>query len=270
MVCARAARPGRRRPIPIRALEIASKIPGSQCRRSACLTPVPGIYELLVARRSLMSRPTASTRSPAICSISTQERQSDRDARRDIAARSCSRCRAGIGDAGVRATRSEVHGHRVHRCRLRLLPQLHSQISEYNRLGIRVRYLFYPRTGPEYRVLDKAEEVWCAKDRNDALTRPSGARSICRPKACRDTPVARDYALGQELGMAVRRRSSWPMASCLAATCRRPSSPSACASSSRSASIRGRRPLQRFELALSLSGLPSHSLASAGGGPSSR
>ena len=26
--------------------------------------------------------------------------------------------------------------------------QLHSQIAEYNRLGIRVRYLFFPRTGP--------------------------------------------------------------------------------------------------------------------------
>ena len=27
--------------------------------------------------------------------------------------------------------------------------RLHSQIAEYNRLGIRVRYLFYPRTGPD-------------------------------------------------------------------------------------------------------------------------
>ena len=33
--------------------------------------------------------------------------------------------------------------------------QLHSQIADYNRLGIRVRYLFYPRTGPEHRVLDQ-------------------------------------------------------------------------------------------------------------------
>ena len=26
--------------------------------------------------------------------------------------------------------------------------KLHSQIAEYNRLGVRVRYMFYPRSGP--------------------------------------------------------------------------------------------------------------------------
>ena len=31
--------------------------------------------------------------------------------------------------------------------------RLHSQIAEYNRLGIRVRYLFYPAHGPGHRVL---------------------------------------------------------------------------------------------------------------------
>src|ERR1700745_2460887 len=38
--------------------------------------------------------------------------------------------------------------------------QLHSQIADYNRLGIRVRYLFYPRSGPNTESWTKDEAVW--------------------------------------------------------------------------------------------------------------
>jgi len=75
--------------------------------------------------------------------------------------------------------------------------QLHSQITEYNRLGIRVRYLFYPRTGPDTESWTKAEEVWCSKDRNEALTQAKrGVALTARP--CAANPVARHYALGKE------------------------------------------------------------------------
>ena len=47
--------------------------------------------------------------------------------------------------------------------------KLHSQIAEYNRLGVRVRYMLYPRTGPNTVSWTKAEQVWCSPDRNDAL-----------------------------------------------------------------------------------------------------
>jgi hypothetical protein len=33
--------------------------------------------------------------------------------------------------------------------------KLHSQIAEYNRLGVRVRYMFYPAHRPEHRILDQ-------------------------------------------------------------------------------------------------------------------
>ena len=42
--------------------------------------------------------------------------------------------------------------------------RLHSQIAEYNRLGIRVRYLFYPRSGPDTESWHKAEAVWCVAE----------------------------------------------------------------------------------------------------------
>jgi thiol:disulfide interchange protein DsbC len=78
--------------------------------------------------------------------------------------------------------------------------QLHSQIADYNRLGIRVRYLFYPRTGPNTESWTKAEEVWCSADRNDALTRAKLGQPL-KAKPCADNPVARTYALGRSFGL---------------------------------------------------------------------
>ena len=37
----------------------------------------------------------------------------------------------------------------------------HGEIAEYNRLGIRVRYAFFPRPGPGSDAWRKAETVWC-------------------------------------------------------------------------------------------------------------
>ena len=69
--------------------------------------------------------------------------------------------------------------------------RLHSQIAEYNRLGIRVRYLFYPRSGPNTDSWTKAEEVWCSDNRNDALTRAKLGEEL-KAKPCAGNPVARD------------------------------------------------------------------------------
>jgi len=80
--------------------------------------------------------------------------------------------------------------------------RLHSQIAEYNRLGIRVRYLFYPRTGPDTDSWHKAEAVWCSADRNEALTRAKGGEDIKAPGNCQaNSVVARDYELGRKVGV---------------------------------------------------------------------
>ncbi|MBS0379831.1 MAG: DsbC family protein [Proteobacteria bacterium] len=78
--------------------------------------------------------------------------------------------------------------------------KLHSQIAEYNRLGIRVRYLLYPRTGPNSEAWTKAEQVWCSSDRNDALTRAKLGQEL-KVKPCADNPVARSYQLGQDFAL---------------------------------------------------------------------
>lgn len=77
--------------------------------------------------------------------------------------------------------------------------QLHSEIAEYNRLGIRVRYAFYPRTGPNTESWRKAEAVWCAPNRQEALTKAKRGEVPPTPPNCKTTPVAKTYELGREM-----------------------------------------------------------------------
>jgi thiol:disulfide interchange protein DsbC len=79
--------------------------------------------------------------------------------------------------------------------------KLHSEMAQLNKLGVRVRYLFYPRTGPNTESWRKAEVVWCSADRNDALTQAKAGAQLDMNKTCGPTPVAREYALGQSLGV---------------------------------------------------------------------
>ncbi|HWX70515.1 MAG TPA: DsbC family protein [Steroidobacteraceae bacterium] len=78
--------------------------------------------------------------------------------------------------------------------------KLHSQIGAYNRLGIRVRYLLYPRTGPNTGSWTKSEQVWCSPDHNAALTRAKLGEQLTT-KPCPNNPVARSYALGQNFAL---------------------------------------------------------------------
>ncbi len=77
--------------------------------------------------------------------------------------------------------------------------KLHSQIAEYNKLGIEVDYLFFPRTGIGSPSYDKAVSVWCAKDRHAAFT-AAKAGTDPKPLKC-DNPVAEEFTLGTRVGV---------------------------------------------------------------------
>jgi thiol:disulfide interchange protein DsbC len=79
--------------------------------------------------------------------------------------------------------------------------KLHSDMAELNRLGVRVRYMFFPRSGPNTESWRKAEVVWCSADRNDALTRAKAGAQLDMNKNCGATPVGREYALAQSIGV---------------------------------------------------------------------
>jgi thiol:disulfide interchange protein DsbC len=78
--------------------------------------------------------------------------------------------------------------------------QFHREIDQVNAMGIEVHYLFYPRTGPSTDSWAKAEKVWCAQDRNSALTRAKLGGSV-PDLVCTDTPVGSHYDLGQQVGV---------------------------------------------------------------------
>ncbi len=76
---------------------------------------------------------------------------------------------------------------------------MHSEIAEINKLGIRVRYLMFPRGGPGSESWGKAVAVWCSADRKDALTRAKRGENLPAGKC--DSPVAQQYELGRQLGV---------------------------------------------------------------------
>ena len=78
--------------------------------------------------------------------------------------------------------------------------KFHSQIGEYNKAGIRVRYMSYPRTGPGTSSWAKSESVWCAADRKEALTRAKRDEEV-KSKSCGDAVIKRQYELGDDLGV---------------------------------------------------------------------
>lgn len=78
--------------------------------------------------------------------------------------------------------------------------RFHSQIDGYLAQGIEVRYLLYPRDGPDSRSWNTAESVWCAADRNEALTLAKLDRHF-DSKACDTSIVHEHYILGQDVGL---------------------------------------------------------------------
>ncbi|MGR6036085.1 MAG: DsbC family protein [Candidatus Nitrosoglobus sp.] len=78
--------------------------------------------------------------------------------------------------------------------------QLHQHVNDYNKLGIKIRYLSFPRTGIGSPSYDKAVAVWCAKDRQQALTRAKADKPVENTSQCKN-PVADQFNLGQSLGV---------------------------------------------------------------------
>jgi thiol:disulfide interchange protein DsbC len=77
--------------------------------------------------------------------------------------------------------------------------RMHGEMAELNRLGIRVRYLMFPRGGPGSDSWRKAEAVWCSDDRKEALTRAKRGEKLDAGRC--DTPIAAQYELARQLGI---------------------------------------------------------------------
>lgn len=77
--------------------------------------------------------------------------------------------------------------------------KMHSEIAEYNKQGIEIQYLAFPRMGLGSVDHKKMIAVWCAADRKQALTAAKSGRPVPM-KDCKN-PVTMEYDLGQRLGL---------------------------------------------------------------------
>ena len=77
--------------------------------------------------------------------------------------------------------------------------KFHSEIAAYNRQGIAVEYLAFPRAGLGSEDFKKMVSVWCAVDRKKALTDAKSDKPV-PAKDCKN-PVTMQYDLGQRMGL---------------------------------------------------------------------
>ena len=78
--------------------------------------------------------------------------------------------------------------------------RLHQQIQQYMDEGIEIRYLLYPRNGPNSGAWQSATDVWCAEDRNEALTLAKLDKKF-KTSNCDASSITENYALGRDVGL---------------------------------------------------------------------
>ena len=75
--------------------------------------------------------------------------------------------------------------------------RLHDEMSEYQKNGVKVRYIFVPFKGEK--SVATSVSVWCAKDQNAALDKAKSGQSV-ETKKC-DNPINQHQALASQLGI---------------------------------------------------------------------
>lgn len=77
--------------------------------------------------------------------------------------------------------------------------KLHSEIADYNKQGIAIEYVAFPRMGLGSEDFRKMVAVWCAADPKKALTDAKNDRPI--PMKNCTNPVTMQFNLGQRMGL---------------------------------------------------------------------
>jgi len=77
--------------------------------------------------------------------------------------------------------------------------KLHAEMADYNKLGITIRYLAFPRGGEKSNAYRNMVSVWCSDDPKSAMDDAKRGRGI-KTMAC-DNNVLEQYKLGIALGI---------------------------------------------------------------------
>lgn len=78
--------------------------------------------------------------------------------------------------------------------------KLHQDVPTLVEKGVKVRYLWYPRTGIDTPSYDKAVSVWCAEDQQAAMDDAKLNNKIVDAK-CDPNPVESQFKSGQQVGL---------------------------------------------------------------------
>lgn len=178
--------------------QLASKIPGAK-PESVRESPIPGLYEVSVDTSvGYISADGRYVISGDLFEIASRTNLTDvrkADTRRKMLASLKEDQMIIFAPTTVKHTITVFTDVDCAYCR-----KLHSEIGELNKLGVKVRYLAYPRTGPNTVSWAKMEQVFCSKDRKDALTHAKLGEDVKAPN-CGTTPVASEFALGEQIGV---------------------------------------------------------------------
>lgn len=79
--------------------------------------------------------------------------------------------------------------------------KLHRHIEDFNEEGITVHYLAFPRAGAESPAGQLMSMVWCAEDRQRALTAAKQEGAITQALEACDNPITKQHELGLVLGV---------------------------------------------------------------------
>jgi thiol:disulfide interchange protein DsbC len=184
-------------PADVRA-RVVAKLPGAS-PNDVAPTPIPGVYEITMG--GLIAYVSEDGKYLLSGNVYDLDTQMNLTAARRNAARAKALAAASesqmivFGPANAKMTVTVFTDIDCGYCR-----KFHQQIAEVNKAGVRVRYMMYPRTGPGTESWKKAEQVWCAADRRDALTRSKRGETV-KSKACGDGPIQAQYQLGSDLGV---------------------------------------------------------------------
>jgi thiol:disulfide interchange protein DsbC len=192
-----ASKPAAAIPAEVRA-RVVAKLPGAE-PSDVAVSPIPGLYEVTMG--GLIAYVSADGKyllSGNVYDLDTQVNitASRRNSARAKALNATSESNMIVfGPANAKMTVTVFTDIDCGYCR-----KFHGQIAEINKAGVRVRYLLYPRTGPATESWTKAEQVWCAADRREALTRAKKGEAV-KGKACGDAAIKTQYELGSDLGV---------------------------------------------------------------------
>jgi thiol:disulfide interchange protein DsbC len=185
-------------PAEVRA-RVVAKLPGAKPEDVAS-SPIPGLYEVTMG--GLVAYVSSDGKYLLSGNVYDLDTQTNLTAERRNAARAKALAAAPedqmiiFGPANAKMTVTVFTDIDCGFCR-----RFHSQIAAINKAGVRVRYMMFPRTGPGTESWRKAESVWCAKDRRDALTRAKRGEEP-KTKPCNDAnSIKAQWSLGEDLGV---------------------------------------------------------------------